>query len=199
MVTTSKFGLIVLAAGLSERMGGPNKLLQPYLGMPLLAHALKAAGGIPFKDRLAVTGRDFAEVGALAASYGFRCVHNPCFNEGMGTSIAAGARAMRALDVEAAFIALGDMPGISAAAYGQLAQAFRRGAIVVPVCDGVRGHPVLFCKSYLPELASLAGHRGARSLLERHAARVAEVKAADPGVLCDVDTPQDFQKTKSLT
>ncbi len=40
------FGAIILAAGLSKRMGGPNKLLQPYRGKPLLAFALETASSL---------------------------------------------------------------------------------------------------------------------------------------------------------
>ena len=55
----------MLAAGLSRRMGGPNKLLRSYQGKPLLAHALGAAEKIEFLDRIAVTGRDSAETERL--------------------------------------------------------------------------------------------------------------------------------------
>ena len=109
----------MLAAGLSRRMGGPNKLLRSYQGKPLLAHALGAAEKIEFLDRIAVTGRDSAETEALAASFGFQCVFNPRFIEGLGTSIAAGAGALSP-DISGVFIALGDMPGLGPEIYRAL-------------------------------------------------------------------------------
>jgi molybdenum cofactor cytidylyltransferase len=187
----SRFGLIVLAAGLSRRMGGPNKLLRSYQGKPLLAHALAAAEQIECLDRIAVTGRDSAETEILAASFGFQCVYNPRFTEGLGTSIAAGARALSP-DISGVFIALGDMPGIEREIYCALAAKFTQGSIVVPVHRGTRGHPALFCASCVPELSALSGDEGARSLLRRHALRVAEVEIANPGVVRDVDTREDF-------
>ncbi len=181
----------MLAAGLSRRMGGPNKLVQPYGGKPLLAHALRIAEEIEFADRIAVTGRDSAETGALAASFGFRCVFNPRFAEGLGTSIAAAARALYP-EAEGAFIALGDMPEIGPDVYRLLAQTFTQGSIVAPLHDGARGHPVLFCKSYIAQLSALSGDEGARSIMRRHALCVAEVETVNRGVLHDVDTREDF-------
>jgi molybdenum cofactor cytidylyltransferase len=181
----------MLAAGLSLRMGGPNKLLRSYRGKPLLAHALEAAEEIEFLDRIAVTGRDAARVRDLATPFGFRCVFNPRFAEGLGTSIAAGAGALSP-DIKGVFIALGDMPGIGPDSYRALAAKFTRGSIIVPLHRGARGHPVLFCTSFVPELSALSGDEGARSLLRRHALRVAEVEIANRGVLRDVDTREDF-------
>ncbi len=181
----------MLAAGLSRRMGGPNKLLQRYRGKPLLAHALRIAKDIEFADRIAVTGRDADQVQALAASFSVRCVYNPRFAEGLGTSIAAGVRALHP-DTDGIFIALGDMPEIGPEVYRALAQKFTPRSIILPLHSGARGHPVLFCTSYRPGLSALSGDEGARSLLRRHALCVAEVETEEPGVLCDVDTREDF-------
>jgi CTP:molybdopterin cytidylyltransferase MocA len=187
-----RFGAIVLAAGLSRRMGGPNKLLQPYRGQPLLAHALESAAKAGLASRVVVTGRDPAEIEALAALYGFRCVHNARFAEGLGASIAAGASAADA-SLAGVFIALGDMPEVLADDYRLLASRFAHGAIAAPVYKGARGHPVLFCASYLDELSALRGEEGARSILKRRAARFIEVETDNRGVLRDFDTPDDFK------
>jgi CTP:molybdopterin cytidylyltransferase MocA len=183
--------MILLAAGLSRRTGGPNKLLQPYRGKPLLAHALKIAEEIEFTDHVAVTGRDCAETEALAASFGFRCVFNPRFAQGLGTSIAAGVRALHP-GAEGVFIALGDMPKIGPDVYRALAETFTQGSIVAPLHNGARGHPVLFCKSYIAQLSALSGDEGARSIVRSHPLCVAEVETANGGVLHDVDTREDF-------
>jgi molybdenum cofactor cytidylyltransferase len=183
----------MLAAGLSQRMGGPNKLLHPYKGKPLLKHALGATQEIEFLDRVAVTGRDSAEIAALAAPFGFRCVLNPRFAEGLGTSIAAGAGALSS-DCNGVFIALGDMPDIGPEVYRDLAGKFTRGSVIMPLRMGARGHPVLFCASYIGELSALSGDEGARSILRRHALQVAEIETANPGVLRDIDTREDFHR-----
>ncbi len=188
-----RFGVILLAAGLSRRMAGPNKLLQPYRGEPLLAHALRGAAEGGLADLVAVTGRDRAEVCAIAASFGFRCVHHARFADGLGASIAAGARNV-VPSLAGVFIALGDMPEIRAGDYRLLASRFEYRAIAAPVHRGARGHPVLFCASYLAELSALAGDEGARSILKRHWTRAIDVESENRGVLRDIDTPEDFKK-----
>ena len=191
-----KFVLLMLAAGLSRRMGGPNKLLQPYRGKPLLAHALENSREIDFSDRIVVTGRDSAKIEALAARFDFRCVYNPRFAEGLGASIAAGARALRP-DAGAVFIALGDMPEIGPDIYRALAAQFRHGSIVSPVFRGAAGHPVLFCASYAPEISALSGDEGARSVLRRHEACLVRVETRHSGIIRDVDTSEDFDVSPS--
>ncbi len=187
------FAIVLLAAGLSRRMGGPNKLLQPYRGAPLLTHALGAADEAGLAERLIVTGRDSAEIEALAGPYGFRAAHNADYAEGLGGSIAVGARALNS-DASGLFIALGDTPDVRADDYRLIASRYRRRAIVVPLHKGMRGHPVLFCSTYLPDLAALSGDEGARCILRRHAAHIVEVETQNSGILRDLDTPEDFQE-----
>ncbi len=85
----------------------------------------------------------------MAASFNFRCVHNARFAEGLGTSIAAGSCALHP-EINGVFIALGDMPEIDPEVYRTLAGKFTQRSIIVPLHQGARGHPVLFCKSYIP-------------------------------------------------
>jgi molybdenum cofactor cytidylyltransferase len=79
-------------------------------------HALGAAEKVQFLDPIAVTGRDSAGTEALAASFGFQCIFNPRFTEGLGTSIAAGAGTLSP-DISGVVIALGDMPAIGPESY----------------------------------------------------------------------------------
>ncbi len=75
-----------------------------------------------------VTGRDAREVSAMAASQGLRCVHNPDYATGLGTSIAVGASDIGS-GVAGIFVALGDMPSVLAADYDAVAAHFKPGAI----------------------------------------------------------------------
>ena len=61
------FAVVLLAAGRSSRMGGPNKLLQDFQGRPLVRHAAEAALASGASPVVVVTGHQEAEVrGALA-------------------------------------------------------------------------------------------------------------------------------------
>ncbi len=191
MAASPQFDLIVLAAGLSRRMGGPNKLLHTYRGKPLLTHALETASHLDFADRVIVTGRDAHAIGELAAAFGMRSVHNARFAEGLGTSLAAGAAALRP-GATGVFVALGDMPDVLPDDYRGLSSASILGSIALPVYKGTRGHPVLFCSSYIAQLQRLSRDEGARSILTRYAHAVLEIETANPGVLRDFDRPEDF-------
>ncbi len=187
----ARFGAVILAAGQSSRMGGPNKLLEPYRDKPLVCHALECVAGLGLGDAVCVTGRDREQVEALARRAAVRFVHNRDFASGMGASIAAAARALKP-GLDGIFIVLGDMPEVKRDDFQRLAGVWREGRIAVPVHGGRRGHPVLFSGPYRAALEALRGDEGARSILRAYAAQVTEAAVDHPGVLFDCDTPQDF-------
>ena len=107
----------------------------------------------------------------------------------MGSSLAAGVAA--APEAAGWVIALADMPWVPPEVVRQVAAAVAGGALVAaPVCAGRRGHPVGFGASLGRDLMAITGERGARDLLERHG--LTEVPTTDPGVLRDVDRPEDL-------
>ncbi len=175
--------VIVLAAGRSTRYGRANKLLADLGGQPLLARTLRAASGAG--RVLVVSGHDRASVETLVAAAGFETVHNPRYAEGMGTSIAAGAKASP--DSPGWLIWPGDLPFVRAESVAAIVGHATADRPVVPLCDGRRGHPVWFPPSYSERLQGLAGDRGARELTSA----AIFVETGDPGILRDVDTPDD--------
>ena len=66
------------------------------------------------------------------------------------------------------------------------------GPIVVPVFKGQFGHPVGFAANYFDELSALTGDKGAKPVMNANAGKLIEVAVDDPGVLKDVDTPEDL-------
>lgn len=121
-------------------------------------------------------------------------IETPDAQRGMGATLAAGAAFLwRSPQVDAprgCLVALGDMPWIAPATMARVCSAADIHRIAAPSYEGKRGHPVAFAWDLLPELASLDGDSGARSLLARHG--VHEVACDDPGVLRDVDTVADL-------
>jgi molybdenum cofactor cytidylyltransferase len=110
--------------------------------------------------------------------------------EGTGTSIACAVRASAGAD--GWIIALADMPAIAPSSYEAVRQALCAGRITAaPYYQGQRGHPVGFGAACGAELAALAGDEGARAVLERY--RPFRVEVDDPGVLFDVDQPEDLR------
>ncbi len=190
-----KLAAVILAAGRSQRFGN-NKQLATLAGEPLIRHTVRAVAAVEPHILAIVLGRDAAEV-ANAAGAPFLIV-NERYPEGIGGSIAAAARAL-GNSVDALLIALGDQPLVPASHYRDLAAAWNGAddAIAASRYADTLGAPVLFGKRYLPELAALSGDRGARVLLDRHAARVVELPCREAEI--DVDTKDDYDKLKKAT
>ncbi|MGE0753010.1 MAG: NTP transferase domain-containing protein [Variibacter sp.] len=182
---------LVLAAGRSTRMGGPNKLLAELAGKPLVRLATEAALASRARPVIVVTGHQRERVEAALEGLPARFVHNPDFADGLSTSLKAGIAALPD-DVAGAVICLGDMPQISGALIDELAGALdsERGSLIaVPTFEGKRGNPVLWSRRFFPELAALEGDVGARHLIGTYRDAVVEVAVTTPGVFFDIDTP----------
>lgn len=187
-----RIAAIVLAAGRSTRMGGPNKLLARIDGTPLVRHAADAALGAGLSEVVVVTGHQQEAVRDALAGLDLRFAHNPDFAEGLSTSLKAG---LAALDetVDAVVVLLGDMPRISSALVRRLADTFAPEDgrhIVVPVADGRRGNPVLWGRRFFPELLRVTGDQGGRAILAASPEAIAEVPADLDDVHLDLDTPE---------
>jgi molybdenum cofactor cytidylyltransferase len=190
---TPRVAALVLAAGLSRRMGGANKLLAPFEGAPLIARVVDTALASPARPVCVVTGHD---AGALRAALSGREVvfaHNPAPEAGLASSLRAGLAALPA-GLDGVLVCLGDMPWVRPAHLAALLAAFAapERPICVPRFEGRRGNPVLWPARHFGAMAALAGDAGARGLLDAHAAEVCYVPVADAGVTRDVDTPADL-------
>ena len=183
---------VVLAAGMSRRMGAANKLLAPIDGAPMVARVVDALLASKADPVLVVLGHEAEEVREALAGRDVRFVENPAYEEGLGASLRAGIEAVDET-VDGALVALGDMPWIRSAHADALIAAFDPAGpatIVVPVHDRKRGHPVLWSARHFAEMRKLGGDVGARALMEKHADAVRAVPIDDAAVHLDVDTPE---------
>ncbi|AVJ29764.1 nucleotidyltransferase family protein [Achromobacter spanius] len=188
---------ILLAAGRGRRYAGAaagqDKLLALLPdGTPVLVAAvalLRAA----VSHIVAITRPDNDRAAALLAQAGCDVVMADPGADGMGDSLATAVRhVMRTADhgIDACLVALGDMPWIRPDTCLRVAAASRQHAIVAPVWNGQRGHPVAFQRTIWPALAVLTGDVGARAVVARYG--VTELAVDDAGVCADVDTPEDL-------
>lgn len=189
---------IILAAGRSTRMGGPNKLLAELGGKTLVRIVTEQALASKAQSVVVVTGHQADDVEKALRGLKVTFVRNPDFAEGLASSVKAGISAVSA-DAAAAVICLGDMPLISARLIDRLIEAFapdRGNLIAVPVSDGRRGNPVLWSRRFFNELMALDGDIGARHLIARHSEAVAEVAVDGHGAFLDIDTPQALEAAR---
>jgi molybdenum cofactor cytidylyltransferase len=187
---------VVLAAGLSRRMG-QAKLLLPLEGRPIVRHAVEGVRAAGLDPVLVVTGPDPAAIEAALTGLDVRIVINPAPEAGQAGSVRAGVAALPAV-VDTVLIALGDQPGLAPDVIPALLAAHRASGrpIVAPRYQDGPGNPVLFDRAIFPELLALEGDRGARPVFARDPARV-EWVALDWPMPPDVDTPADYEKIRS--
>jgi molybdenum cofactor cytidylyltransferase len=185
---------IVLAGGASKRYGTPKQLL-PWEGDTLLGHVADAALASEASPVVMVLGH---RAGACRVALGERpltVVVNADWAQGQSTSVRVGLAALPP-NVSAALFLLVDQPGIAPAIINTLIERHRAtlAPVVWPEYNGRRGNPVLFDRALFPQLARLTGDTGGRSVLQAHADQAERVPVSAPGVLFDIDTPDDYQK-----
>ena len=190
---------VVLAAGKSTRMGGPNKLLAEIAGKPLVRITVENVLASKASPMIVVTGHQREQVEAALAGLDVKLVHNPDFARGLGTSLHAGIAAVPEA-ADGAVICLGDMPRVDAELIDRLIDAFdpARGALaVIPTIEGQRGNPVLWSRRFFADLMAIEGDIGARNLIERYGEAVVEVPMSGHAGLIDVDTPEALAEIKA--
>ncbi len=189
---------IVLAAGRSTRMGGPNKLLAELDGKKLARIVAEQALASKASEVIVVTGHQAGLVEQALDGLKVKFVRNPDFAGGLASSVKAGISAVSD-NVDGAIVCLGDMPLIDAHLIDRLIETFapdRGHLIAVPVSEGRRGNPVLWSRRFFRELMTLDGDIGARHLIAKHAEVVAEVPVEGNSAFLDIDTPQALEAAR---
>ncbi|MBI2316568.1 MAG: nucleotidyltransferase family protein [Betaproteobacteria bacterium] len=182
---------ILLAAGSSTRFGS-NKLLHKLPdGTPIAAAAARnLRSALP--RTIAVVRPGARRLAQLLREAGCAVVTSRNAANGMGASLASGVRASS--DADGWVVALADMPFIRPASIKAVAARLAQGAaIAAPSLAGRRGHPVGLARRFRGDLLGLRGDQGARALLERHSEQIRLIESDDPGVLRDIDTPDDLR------
>jgi molybdenum cofactor cytidylyltransferase len=190
-----RIGALLLAAGQSRRMGGPNKLLAEVDGTPMVAYVARRLLASRARPIIAVLGNQADAVDSALGKLPAERVRNPEFAGGLSTSLKRGIAALPP-DLDGTLVCLGDMPMISGRHIDHLIAAFNPlegRAIIVPTRRGKRGNPVLWSKRFFPEMAELSGDVGAKHLIGEHAELVAEVEMDDDAILIDIDTPEALE------
>jgi molybdenum cofactor cytidylyltransferase len=192
---------LVLAAGLSSRMGSFKPLL-PVADKPLLFHLLDAlAASAAVGPVIVVTGHHAAALTAALAGRPVTTVYNPDFAAGeMLSSVKAGLAALPPA-APAFLLAFADQPAVAPATLRALVQHGHsqspRPPVVLPTYLGKRGHPVVLSTALVPDIRALPPADTLRSVVHRHLARAALLPVDDPAVLEDLDTPADVARAQA--
>jgi molybdenum cofactor cytidylyltransferase len=186
---------VLLAAGTSSRFGERNKLLATHDGDAIVRHAAQTLLDAGLGPVVVVVGHEAERVMAALDGLDVVFVTNEAYASGQASSVRAGVRAVleEAPPVDAAVIALGDMPFVSPDTVETLVDAYAAevGDALAAAYDGVRGNPVLFDHRFFDDLAGVSGDVGGKQILLESGASAC-IEVADPGVRRDVDEPTDL-------
>lgn len=190
-----KVSAILLGAGESKRMG-VDKLSLPWGRKTVFEHCLDILLQSKVKEVVVVLSRRTKGMVGYFKWRKVKIVMNPHYRKGMSTSIRRGIQAIDP-GVDGILIALGDQPFLKTRMVNTLIQTFAQGkrGIIVPSFQRRKGHPVIFHKRYRKELLELEGDVGGRSIIERHPEDVGVVPVRSEGVVKDIDTWKDYEKT----
>jgi molybdenum cofactor cytidylyltransferase len=205
---------IVLAAGMSRRMGEANKMLLPFRDSTIFETTLSNISKADIGKIVVVVGyeskkiKNVLESTPLSIFNKIEVIENKAYEKGMTTSIKAGIRSIRIPNPKSEthfMICLSDMPLISPEEYRFMATQFStilkedEQAIVVPFFKGEKGNPVIFSAFYKNELLNLEDTEGGKTILQKYKNHVYKIEMPTDAVLLDADTPEDYLRLKRGT
>jgi molybdenum cofactor cytidylyltransferase len=192
-----RIGAVILAAGMSRRMGVP-KLFLDFRGKPLFLYSVECAIDSQLDPILIVGGEHIELLQDHTKDLSVEVLKNPAYTEGMAASLKLGIEALDGR-VDALLVFLADQPFVPPMLIKKLLQTYMacrsNGIRVVrPQYNGIPGHPVLFDADLFVEFSDLQGDEGGRLIIKRHAEKLKLIPAENPLWGADIDTPDDWKK-----
>jgi len=185
---------IILAAGLSRRMGTVKSLL-PFGDTLLLDRVIENAYQSELANLVVVLGYEAEGIREKINFQESQIIINPDYKMGQSSSLRAGLGAVPD-DSNGAMFLLGDQPFVGKKIINDLIRAFeeRPSNLIIPTCLGKRGNPVLAHRAIFQIIQEITGDTGARVLFHSLKEQIREVEVSDPGIHLDVDTIEDYQQ-----
>jgi len=190
-------GIIILAAGQSQRMGKPKQLLN--IGEnSLIQHVVKIAESTSYTPIVVVLGSHFEWIKKEIKEFEVTPVLNENWKKGMGTSVSRGIIEMQKLNsnLKAVFILLVDQPLISLNLLNNFEKLYLQTGkkIIAAKYDKTFGVPALFDKTTFEELKSLSGEKGAKKIIQKFIEKEEVVYVDFPKGQLDLDTKADYDR-----
>jgi molybdenum cofactor cytidylyltransferase len=190
---------VVPAAGLSTRMGRP-KLALPLGDRTILEHVVTALRASAYQV-VVVVGPRVPELVPLAKASGAQVCLLTEQTPDMRATVERGLQWVedhfRPRPTDAWLLAPADHPTLEPSVVRELCDSYRHDptrSILIPVFGGRRGHPTLVAWRHVEGIRALAPDRGINAYFREHASEVREVEVTSAGVLCDLDTPEDYAR-----
>jgi molybdenum cofactor cytidylyltransferase len=190
---------VVPAAGLSTRMGRP-KLALPLGDRTILEHVVTALRASAYQV-VVVIGPRVPELVPLAKASGAQVCLLTEQTPDMRATVERGLQWVedhfRPRPTDAWLLAPADHPTLEPSVVRDLCDSFRADpshSIFIPVHNGRRGHPALIAWKHVEGIRAVPLDRGINAYFREQARDVLEVPVSSAGVLCDLDTPEDYER-----
>jgi len=191
-----EYAAIVIAAGLSSRMGYFKPLLD-IGGKPALTRLLDSISTAGLSRTCVVTGHGHETVEA-ALPPGCIAVYNADYENGMFSSIQAGIE--KATETDAALLFPVDVPLVAPETIKGLVAEWEKGDVsrfAVPEFEGKNGHPLLIPRAYFGAILDYTGEGGLKEIRNRYISEMLRYETNDRGCVLDMDTPEDYNQLLS--
>ena len=193
-------GIVILAAGEARRFGRPKQLAL-FQGTTLIRRCVQTALGSRCRPVIVVTGNQSDAMKLEIAEFPVSVIVNEHWQDGMGTSIAAGVKSLAQSDPkpEAVCLLLCDQPMIASDTIDKLLDCFTAGGklIVAASYCGTVGTPAVFAARLFDELIDLCGSQGGKSVIQRHSSEVCAIDL--PEAAADIYTEADLARFSDST
>lgn len=187
---------IVLAAGLSSRMGTVNKLSLSINGKPLLKHTLQNLLDSELHEIVVVIGHEQEMVRSMISGLKVKVVYNENYQEGQMTSVHCGLSSLQN-SCDGVMICLSDLPLLQAGDVNQLIDAFLNHcetSVIVPTYQGKRGNPIVLDFKHRQDILGNGRNLGCKRLLEKNPDIVTALEMDNDHTIVDLDTEDDYER-----
>jgi molybdenum cofactor cytidylyltransferase len=189
---------IVLAAGLSTRMGSPKAMLALGERETFLSRIIRTFHDARVEEVIVVVGHQAEAIRTSLSTTGVtaRFVDNPDYRSGQFSSLVTGLDAVERPGVSAVLVTLVDVPLVTAATVDAVVAHYRRthAPIVRPTRGIEHGHPVLIARSLFAELRRADPLGGAKPVVRAHASAAGDIAIDDAGAFLDIDTADEYRR-----
>ena len=189
---------MILAAGLSTRMGRPKPLLPLNGGDTFVTRIVRSFLESGVDDVVVVLGHEADAVAARLVESGVaaRFVVNAAYQTGQLSSVLRGLNAIDRPGVRAMLLTLVDVPLVAPSTIRAVIDRYKatNAPIVRPVRGDEHGHPVLIDRSLFSLLRNADPTTGAKPIVRDHVSAAGNVSVDDEGAFFDIDTPEAYER-----
>ncbi|CAN5731646.1 hypothetical protein BH10BAC3_BH10BAC3_05890 [soil metagenome] len=188
---------IVLAAGMSKRMGGANKLLLPYHQSTVIRTVVENILDAGIGEVIVVVGYEAAAVKNALKNLPVIFIDNPGYETGMTGSIQQGVQQATG---NGYLICLADMVLISPAEYAMMNNHFEQQILLdekricLPLYNNQKGNPVIFSSFYKTAILNTKEPEGCKQIVQASKENIAWVQMPTDHVLTDMDDYETYQR-----